>query len=164
LSSAEAEQLIAASCSTESADAAVNALLEPRLHRPEQLPLHVEMDKAWEPIHRCLTGDMGAAHELDMDAGEFPLKLCVMGGRQLLQEGYRTAALVTAEHVAAVAAALRRVSKEWFRDRFFALPDNQFHEIDEPSFEWAWEAFESLPPFFAEVAEQGKAIVCTISH
>lgn len=72
------------------------------------MPLHVEIDKAWEPIDRCLTADSGA---LDMKAGEYPLNLCVMGGRQRLLEGHRTAALIAAEDVPAVAAALARVSK-----------------------------------------------------
>ena len=159
LSSAEAEQLVAASSSD-----AVGVLLDPWLERMEDLPLHVEMDKAWEPIHRCLTADGAAAHELDVTAGEYPLNLCILGGKQLRLEGHRTAAVVAAEDVPAVAAALARVTKHWFRTRFFAIPDDQFHEIDEQSFEWAWGEFESLPAFFAEVAEYGGAVVCTISH
>jgi hypothetical protein len=164
VTSMEAEQLHAASALGEDADPAVNRLLEPWLERIEELPLRVDMDKAWEPIHRCLTGDHGAAHELDCGAGAYPLNLCVMGGEQLLQEGHRTAALVAADDVPAVAAALAGIRRDWFRERFFAMPDNQFHEIDEESFEWAWAHFEALPPFFAKAAEAGSAVVCTISH
>jgi hypothetical protein len=165
VSSAEAEQLLAA---TEEGDDAVHELLEPWLERrgrdPKEFPLRVEMDKAWEPIHRCLTGDYAPAHELDFEAGDYPLKLCVLGGDQLLEEGYRTAAVITAEHVPAVASALAAVSKDWFRERFFALPDNQFHEINEEMFEWTWAHFEDLPPFFAEAAAKRCAVICTISH
>jgi hypothetical protein len=164
VSSAEAEEFRLAAASAESPDNAVTELLESWLERVETLPLRVDMDKAWEPIHRCLTGDADASRGFDMDAGAFPLKLCVMGGEQLLNDGYRTAMLVTAEEVRAVAVALASVRKEWFRERFFALPDNQFHEIDEEAFEWAWAEFEALPPFFAKVAASGSAIICTISH
>lgn len=164
VSLAEAEQFRSASCLAECSDEAVCELLEPLLERVEDLPIHVAMDKAWEPIHRCLTGDTGAAHEFDLNAGEYPLKLCVMGGEQLLKDGYRSAALIAAKDVPAVAVALASISKDWFRGRFFALPDNQFHEINEEAFEWAWAWFENLPPFFAKAAEQGSAVICTISH
>src|SRR5262245_8537541 len=102
---AEAAQLRIASSGDRSPDADVNDPLQRWLERTEELPLHVEMDKAWEPIHRCLTGDHGAAHEVDVGAGEYPLKLCVMGGEQLLREGHRTAALIAAEEVPALAVA-----------------------------------------------------------
>ncbi len=164
VSLAEAEQFRSASCLAECPDEAVCELLEPWLEWVEDLPIHIELDKAWEPIHRCLTGDTRAAHEFDLNAGEYPLKLCVMGGEQLLKDSYRTAALVAAKDVGAVAIALASISKDWFRGRFFALPDNQFHEISEEIFEWAWAHFEDLQPFFAKAAEQGSAVICTISH
>jgi hypothetical protein len=164
VSVAEANVFHSASRSTEAPDIAVRQLLEPWLERVEKLPLRVDMDKAWEPIHRCLTGDTGAMHEFDVNAGEYPLKLCVMGGEQLLHEGSRTAALVAVGDVRAVAVALAGIREDWFRERFFALSDNQFHEIDEEAFEWVWGEFEALPPFFAHAAELGSAIICTISH
>src|SRR5207244_1104182 len=122
---AEAEQLLTAADD----DEAVIGLLQPWLERLEELPLHVDMDKAWEPIHRCLTGDDGAAHHLDFEAGEYPLNLAILGGEQLLEEGYRSAALIPAADVPAVADALAGVERDWFRERFFALPDTQFHKI-----------------------------------
>jgi len=138
------------------------ALVERLLERKQGQALHVEIDKAWEPIHRCLTGDHGP--ELDFDAGERPLSLCVLGGEQLLPEGHRTASLVSSEDVLALAGALKAVRREWLRERFFALPDDQFHELDDEAFEWIWEHFELLCAFFEAVARAGAAVVCTISH
>src|SRR5690242_20264735 len=66
-------------------DDAVNELLEPLLGTGGASEL--DMDKLWEPIHRCLTGDYAPAHELDFGAGEPPLKFAVLGGEQLLEEG-----------------------------------------------------------------------------
>lgn len=145
-------------------DDAVMKVLQPWLERLEELPDHVDMDKAWEPIHRCLTGDLGAAHHLDFEAGEPPLNLCVLGGEQLLEGGYRSAGLVLAPDVPEVAAALSAVKRDWLRERFFALPDNQFHEIEEEVFDWVWAHFEDLPPFFGRAAAAGNAVICTISH
>jgi hypothetical protein len=164
LASTEVEQFRLAAAADEGADREVLELLEPWLEQMESLPHHVAMDKAWEPIHRCLTGDFQPTGYFDVDAGERPLKLCVMGGEHLLSEGQRTLVLVSAEDVPAVAAALANVTKDWFRERFFSLPDAQFHTIDEEACEWAWAEFEQLPPFFAKVAETGRAVMCTISH
>jgi hypothetical protein len=141
---------------------AVEELLQPWLERLETLPLHVAMDKAWEPIHRCLTGDRYA--DLFFACGRMPLKLTVLGGRQIFRGGYRTASLVDADKVPRVAKALAKIDRPWMREQFFGLPDAQFHEINEEMFEWMWGHFESLAPFFGAVASQGNAVICTISH
>jgi hypothetical protein len=141
---------------------AVGELLQPWLERLEEVPVHVQMDKAWEPIHRCLTGDRSIG--LFFTCGPMPLKLAVLGGRQIFRHGYRTASLVDPEKVPRVAKALAKIDRTWMRDRFFGLPHRQFHAIDEEMFEWMWEHFQLLPPFFAEVTTEGNAVICTISH
>lgn len=141
---------------------AVGELLQTWLERLEELPVHAQMDKAWEPIHRCLTGDRSA--DLIFTCGPMPLKLVVLGGRQIYRHDYRTASLVDAEKVPRVAKALANVEKEWMHERFMSLPDNQFHEIDEEMFEWVWGHLQKLLPLFTRAAADGTAIVCTISH
>jgi hypothetical protein len=141
---------------------AVEELLQPWLEGIEELPRHVQMNKAQEPIHRCLTGDR--SRDLLFTYGPMPLKLAVLGGRQIFRQGYRTASLVDADKVPRVAKALAKIDRAWMHDRFFRLPDRQFHEVNEEMFEWTWEHFEMLPPFFGKVASQGNAVVCTISH
>lgn len=153
----------AASRLDKGADAAVYRLLEPWLENIEQVPLRVSIDKEWEPIHRCLTGDVDPS-QMDPSAGGSPLNLCVLGGEHLMMGWVHTAVLIGATEVASVAAALKGVRKEWFRERFFALPGGQFHEVDEDNFEYVWAHFEDLPPFFARVAETGLSVLCSISH
>jgi hypothetical protein len=143
-------------------DNAVNELLEPLLGSEGASEL--DMDKLWKPIHRCLTGDYTPAHELDFEAGEPPLNLAVLGGEQLLEEGYRSLALVSAEQVSQVAVALTAIGKDWFRERFMALPDNQFHEITEDMCEWVWEHVQQLARIYASAARRGCAVLCTVSH
>jgi hypothetical protein len=140
----------------------VGELLQPWLEGLEELPGHVQMDKAWEPIHRCLTGDRSL--DLMFTYGPMPLKLAVLGGRQIFRHGYRTASLVDPGKVPRVARALAKIDRAWMRERFFGLPDRQFHAVDEETFEWVWGHFELLPPFFARGAAAGNAVVCTISH
>jgi hypothetical protein len=141
---------------------AVETLLQPWLEKLEEIPVHVQMDKAWEPIHRCLTGNRG--RDLMFTYGPTPLKFAVLGGRQILRHGYRSASLVDPDKVPRVAKALAKIDRTWMRERFLSLPDKQFHEINEEMFEWMWEYFEMLPPFFAKAASEGNAVICTISH
>jgi hypothetical protein len=63
-----------------------------------------------------------------------------------------------------VAKALAKIDRTWMHERFFSLPNKQFHAIDGEIFEWMWGHFELLPPFFATVAAEGNAVICTISH
>ena len=140
----------------------MDTLLQPWVERLEELPLHVEMDEAWEPIHRCLTGDRSDG--LLFPFGPMPLRLCVLGGRQIYRHGYRTASLVDADKVPRVARALAEVEKKWMRKLFLALPDTQFHEISDEMFEWVWAHFGDLPPLFVKAAAEGNAVICTISH
>jgi hypothetical protein len=161
---AQVEWVFAASCADENPDDAVMDLLEPMMRNRARRRLHLQMDKAWEPIHKCLTGDRGGYYEVDFDAGKHPLNLVVAGGEPLLVGGHRWAGLIDHEtEVPALAAALAGVKKAWFRKRFFALPATQFHGIDDQEFDWAWAHFEDLPPFFAAAAAKGKGVVCTIS-
>ena len=157
----EADGLLA--ISGRGGDGAVLEVLQRWLERREELDPHVEMDKAWEPIHRCLTGDHTIGG-LNFEAGEYPLKLCVLGGFPLLTETARSAALVMADEVTDVAGALAGIDLAWLSERFFRLPDHQFYEVDDLACEWAWTHFRELPPFFARAAAEQRAVVCTISH
>jgi hypothetical protein len=159
ISPAEAKAFTAAS---RRGDDTVQKLLGPWLERLKDLPAHVEMDKAWEPIHRCLTGNRSG--DLYFAAGKLPLKLCVLGGRQLLHNGYRTASLVDADKVPGVATALVKLDKAWLRERFFALPGTQSYKINDEMFRRTWAHFQMLLPFFEKVASEGNAVICTISH
>lgn len=144
-------------------DAAVMDLLQPWLSKLEDLPLHVQMDKAWETIHRCLTGDRN--RDFYFKAGKVPIKWCVLGGKHLLRQGHRTASLVEAAQVPRVAKALAKVEKPWMKERFLALAGGSFFfEVNDEMFEWTWEHFELLPPFFDKVAKDANAVLCTISH
>ncbi len=40
----------------------------------------VQTDKAWDAIHRCLTDG-----KLEYENGDYPLRLCILGGRQLFE-------------------------------------------------------------------------------
>src|SRR5262245_44391891 len=108
ISPTQVKRFFAASCADKNPDDAVMDLLEPLLWKRAKVPLRVQMDKAWEPIHKCLTGDRGAYYEVDFGAGKYPLNL-LTGGEQLLQHGNRWAGLIAHEwEVPDLAAALAK--------------------------------------------------------
>ncbi len=149
-------------------DEAVHELLEPFVvdvdHIHEMKASSLGIEKAWLPIHRCLTGDHGPGYEVYIGAGEPPLNFAVLGGEPMLRGGHRSLSLVWPEEVSQAAEALASVSKEWFRERFMALPDDQYHEISEEMCNEVWRQFERLTAFYAIAARDGMAVLCTISH
>jgi Domain of unknown function (DUF1877) len=149
-------------------DEEVGELLDPYIvdidHIHEMRESSLGIEKMWVPIHRCLTGDYGPGYEVYFAAGEPPLNLAVLGGEPMLRGGHRTLSLVCPEEVAQVGEALASVSKEWFRERFMALPDDQYHEISLEQCNAVWEQFERLTAFYATAARDGMAVICTISH
>jgi Domain of unknown function (DUF1877) len=149
-------------------DEEVNELLEPLFEVPAHVyaipESNLGIEKMWVPIHRCLTGDHGPGYSVDIHAGEPPLHFAVMGGEPMLRGGHCSLSLVWPEEVSQVAEALASVSREWFRERFMALPDDQYHEISERECDAVWEQFERLAAFYAVAARDGMAVLCHISH
>jgi hypothetical protein len=86
-----------------------------------------DTDKAWDAIHRCL-GDFPpdtpwfypvdpeyGAYALPEDFGSYPLKLCILGGRKLMDdESLYFMRLIESHEVADVAEALKSVTEHWF--------------------------------------------------
>src|SRR5579864_1875537 len=91
ITSAQARALLAAE-----SDRALMALID-KLEAANEEPFVVQSDKAWDAIHRCLTD--GSLLYL---SGEYPLNLCICGGRQLFRRDY-TVSFVTARQVKDVA-------------------------------------------------------------
>ncbi len=132
------------------------ALLQPWLERPEELPLHVDMDKAWSRSTAARPGTTANQH-LDIGAGEYPLNLVVLGGEQLLEKGYRSAALILATDVPRGRGRWRGSSGTGSGKRFFALPDTQFHEINEEIFGMGLGALQGLAPVLRRGGGPGQA-------
>ena len=142
-------------------DEAVLGLLRPYI---EGGASDLSVDKLWEPIHRCLTGDYAPAHVLDFTAGEYPLKRAVLGGTRLLDEGCRSLQFAGADEVPDVAAALTALDRRWFWERFFAMPPNQYLPLTEEWFDEVWQYVQMLVAFFQTAAAKGHAAFCTSDH
>jgi len=109
--------------------------------------LQVATDKAWDPIHRCLTGGT-----LDPNAGEYPLSHAILGGRHLHDDIYLV--YITADEVRDVAEALGEVDEAWLRERFDAL-------ADEDDWDYTWTNFADVRAFYDRAAKSGRAVIFT---
>ena len=116
-----------------------------------------QTDKAWDAIHRVLTGG-----QLEFESGPIPLRYCILGGRQLYSGGDYIVSLVDAAQVKDLAAALQSIQRDWFRERYFKLGETDYAgEVGEDDFEYTWANFEDLPAFFERAAQAERAVVFT---
>lgn len=119
--------------------------------------LVAETDKAWDGIHRCLTNGL-----LEYESGELPLKLCILGGTLVCDEGL-IVCYVQNGQLPELSAALRQVTKKWFREQYFKIPPEDYEfEIGDEDFEYIWNWFEGLPGFFERAQESGRHVIFTV--
>lgn len=111
-------------------------------------------DTAWEAIHCCLTD----SDKPDAKAGEAPLNLAVLGGRQVLKsEKAHIIRLIEADQVKELAAALKGLDRAWM-DGMFAKhsPDDGKDVIDV-----TWDWFDKTRGFFGRAAKNGRPVLFT---
>jgi hypothetical protein len=153
VTAAQARALVAAK-----SDRALLALVE-QLEEAWEKPFVVESDKAWDAIHRCLTDG-----SLLYVSGEYPLNLCICGGRQLYRGRAYTVSLVSARQVPDVAAALGKITKAWMRRRYFRLDSEEYNEVEigDEDFSYTWEGFLDVRRFYRRAAAAGRAVIFTV--
>jgi hypothetical protein len=119
-----------------------------------------ESDKAWDAIHRCLSDGT-----LDPDAGNYPLRLAVLNGRQLYQETDYIISLLTPSEVSDVAGALLQMDEISFKAGYDAI-DEQDYGCPKDTEDWlhTWEYFQGLIPFFQKAAQAGRYVVFSVDQ
>lgn len=122
-----------------------------------------ESDKAWLLIHRCLTDDQDTEDSFEPEAGALPLKLLVLGGRQVLQdESEYLFRLIESSQLAELARALEAIDQQTFRAKFDAFCSNDGKGFGPPAFEYAWGYFQDLREFVKRVDGTGRSILFTV--
>ena len=145
-------------------DEAVKELVE-RIEEQWNREELFETDKAWDGIHRCLTGDNTPKGRLTPTKGEYPLNLCIMGGEHMYFGDDFTVSLIEPEEVRDLARALKAITEEWMRERFFKLKAKAvMYPISEEGFEYVWANFQGLPAFMAKAARKRRAVIFTADH
>jgi len=124
-----------------------------------------ETDKAWDAIHRCLTEHPPQIEELKRDVGTYPLKLCVAGGRKLLDDEYDyIIRLIEPSEVADLAAALQPIDKDWLSARYWKHCEGAWPEYSEEDMEYTWEYFVYLRDFLTRIAPTGRSVIFSVDQ
>jgi hypothetical protein len=132
---------------------------------PRSLPRY-GVDKLWEDVHRCLTGD--ESRWLDFEEGEYPLNLCIHGG-EWLRDPPESVALVQAEEIPPLCRALEAIDREWVRQRLLALKVAGVHWYrqrgnEEQEVETVWGEIQEYVRFYRAAEKAGLPVIVTISH
>jgi hypothetical protein len=118
---------------------------------------HGDVDKAWDAIHRCLTGDTTRGR-LDPSAGPYPLNRCVLGGRWLYDDDDYIVTLIDPVTVCDIAAAVEKIDDAWMERAYHKycrnLPD---YGDGDCGYTLGW--FEELKVFFKRAAQANRAAV-----
>jgi hypothetical protein len=118
-----------------------------------------DLDKAWDAIHRCLTKAPPNSEFLDSHAGEYPLKLCILGGKELGDDTDYIVHLIEPDELADVAAALQGITEGQFAELYWKHCKDAWPEYGETDLGYSWSYFEAMRDFFARVAPAGRAVV-----
>lgn len=119
-----------------------------------------ETDKAWDAIHRAL-GD----GTIDLSRVEFPLGHAIFGGEYLVALDDYYIVLNTPAQAVQIGEALRRISRDEMRTRYFALSPKEYGmELTEDDCEYTWAYFEGLGDFFVRAGQAGRSVIFTVDQ
>src|ERR1041385_7610032 len=107
-----------------------------------------ETDKAWDAIHRCLTdGTLG------YENGTFPLSHVILGGESLYEGDVYIMVIKSPEQVKEIARSMTSVTEAFFRERYFKIaPKDYGMPLSEQDYQYTWEYFSGLVPFYQTAA------------
>jgi hypothetical protein len=118
----------------------------------------VQTDKAWDAIHRCLTDG-----RLATDNGSYPLSHCILGGKQLYVGDDYIVSLKRQSECADIAAAITRIEIEWMREKYFAIPCQEYGlDLTEEDFQYTWDRFSGLHDLFDRAARGDRHVIFTV--
>jgi Domain of unknown function (DUF1877) len=118
-----------------------------------------ELDKAWDAIHRCLVGG-----SLMISEDGSPFALCILAGAQLHSGDNYIVSLKRPHQVSAIAVAIKEVTREYLRERYFKINSNEYGPISDDDFEYVWEYFNGLADFYAKAAAAGRHVIFTVDQ
>ena len=135
------------------------------------------MDKVRDAIHRCLSEfppdtpwfypvrpELGT-YALPEDHGTYPLKLCVSGGKRLIDdESNYFIRAIDPDQVVDIAAAPNSIDDAGMRERYFTHCKGAWPEYGEDDFDYTWEYVQEMRAFFDRIAATGKHVISTASQ
>ncbi|MFE5325449.1 YfbM family protein [Embleya sp. NPDC056575] len=121
---------------------------------------HVDLDKSWDALHRCLTdGDLAFGN------GDYPLSHAILGGRLLHDGDDYIVSYVDPDQVREIAAALAGLDEPWLRERFATLTFDDYQGTgDENDITYTLAFLPGLKDFYRTAAANGQAAIFTVDQ
>lgn len=120
----------------------------------------VELDKAWDAIHRSLTDGT-----LSFDCESYPLGGAVLGGELLYYDGDKyDDYIITAKSPSMVRELyswLVKLTKKQFREGYSKIDETYPDELSGEDLEYSWEYLQDSIPFFRLAAEKDLWVLFT---
>lgn len=120
----------------------------------------VQLDKAWDAIHRCLSDGT-----LDPNAGSRSRSLAILGGHQLHRGDDYIISLLTPDEAQEVAAEIAAIDEAWLYEKYDAIDTDDYGcPKSEEDFDYTWDYFRPLPPFFKRAGDAGRYVIFTVDQ
>ena len=116
-----------------------------------------ETDKAWDAIHRCLTGGK-------LEWGDTPFHKCILGSDNLYEGDDYLMSFLSPEEVKEVAASIKDIDRAELRRRYDAIDTETYGELSDSDFEYTWSWFPHLREFFQKAAASNRAMLFTVDQ
>ena len=134
----------------------VQEVIEERFFE-ESPELVAETDKSWDAIHRSLTDG-----SLAYNNGVFPLSHVILGGESLYSSEDYIMSLKNPDEVRDIARAIRTVSRDQLRAGYDRINPAEYGlPLTSKDFEYTWEWFSGLAPFWENAARSGRHVLFT---
>ncbi len=122
----------------------------------------LQMDKAWDAVHRCLTDGT-----LTIGSSPTPLAKLILDGKQLHSDtSTYIANLVDWHELPEISEALKAVTKDSLKARYERLRATDYlqYQISNEDWEYTWDYFSEIPDFVARTYEEGRSILFTVDQ
>lgn len=126
----------------------------------EQRNRACETDKAWDAINHCF------ANAASDGKGEISsLRQVILGGESIYAEADYIMDLKSPLQVRAIAHAVVLITEQSLRDRYFAIDQDTYESpLDEEDFEYTWEWFQRLVPFYELASAEERYVLFTVDQ
>ena len=117
-----------------------------------------DVDKAWDAIHRCLTGDSDPEF-VHASAGSYPLNQCVLGGQPLYDGDDYIIMLIEPAALQDLVAALETIDEAWMERTYHATCKHVFPEYGDEDCGYTLNWFLDMKVFLMRAVEANRAVV-----
>ncbi|WP_309743936.1 DUF1877 family protein [Chamaesiphon sp. OTE_20_metabat_361] len=114
-----------------------------------------------QPLHKSPLLTCSRSDFIDRDSGTFPLSHVILGGEVLYDLDDYIMSLKMPWEVKQIAAALRSITENAFRDRYFWIDQEDYDgfSIGDEGYEYTWSWFQEVRELSDRAADAGRHVL-----